>query len=46
MKAPLLGAVVVGTKVPPNHFQYRDRRDPAKEARILEKEGDNLVGVV
>ncbi len=46
MKAPLMGAVVIGTKVPPNHFEYRNRRDPAKEARILEKEGDNLVGVV
>lgn len=46
LKAPLLGAVVIGTRVPPNHYQYRDRRDPAKEARILEKEGDNLVGVV
>lgn len=46
MKAPLLGAVVIGTGVPPNHYEYRNRRDPAKEARILEKEGDNLVGVV
>jgi Mrp family chromosome partitioning ATPase len=46
MKAPPLGAVVIGTKVPPNLQGYRNRRDPAREARILENEGDSLIGVV
>jgi capsular exopolysaccharide synthesis family protein len=46
MRVPLLGSVVIGTTVPPNHYEYRNRRDLAKEARILETEGDNLVGVV
>jgi Mrp family chromosome partitioning ATPase len=46
MRAPLLGSVVIGTTVPPNHYEYRNRRDLVKEARILETEGDNLVGVV
>ncbi|HZE97722.1 MAG TPA: AAA family ATPase [Planctomycetota bacterium] len=46
MKAAPLGAVVVGTGVPPSLPGYQNRRDPAREARILEKEGDNLVGIV
>ncbi|HLY75907.1 MAG TPA: polysaccharide biosynthesis tyrosine autokinase, partial [Planctomycetota bacterium] len=44
--APLMGAVVLGTTVPENFFGYQNRRDPDQEAQVIEKEGDNLVGVV
>lgn len=46
MGAPLIGAVVVGTAVPENFYGYQNRRDPDQEAQAIEKEGDNLVGVV
>jgi Mrp family chromosome partitioning ATPase len=46
LRAPLMGAVVLGTTVPGNFFGYQNRRDPDQEAQVIEKEGDNLVGVV
>ena len=46
MKAPLMGAVVVGTAIPPRLYDYHHRRDLAREAEIIEKSGDNLVGVL
>lgn len=46
MGAPLMGAVVLGTEVPENFYGYQNRRDPDQEAQVIEKEGDNLVGVV
>jgi len=46
LRAPLMGAVLLGTTVPENFFGYQNRRDPDQEAQAIEQEGDNLVGVV
>jgi succinoglycan biosynthesis transport protein ExoP len=46
MKVPLLGAVVTGTVFPTTLYGYQNRRDPVHEAEVIEKAGDNLVGVI
>jgi succinoglycan biosynthesis transport protein ExoP len=46
MRAPLMGCVVTGTAIPTRRYGYRNRRDPEREAEIIEKSGDNLVGVL
>lgn len=46
LKAPLLGAVLTDAALPETLYGYPDRRDPVREDEVIEKEGDDLVGVV
>ena len=46
LKAPLMGAVVTGATLPERLYAYPGRRDPVREEELIEKAGDDLVGVV
>jgi tyrosine-protein kinase Etk/Wzc len=46
LKAPLMGVVVTGATLPEKLYAYPDRSDPLREDELIEKAGDDLVGVV